>query len=100
MSDKNTAIDGARGLLHRVSGAGYWTRGTGVCGHVERCALNGRGFRASESSLANHLIGMERETHARRLPVDNHRGFAEHEHPVPECANQAKAEWYPLRHTR
>jgi hypothetical protein len=29
-------------LLHVVFGAGYWTRGTGICGHVERCALNGR----------------------------------------------------------
>jgi hypothetical protein len=28
--------------MGRVFGAGIWTRGTGVCGHVERCALNGR----------------------------------------------------------
>jgi hypothetical protein len=29
-------------LLHVVFGVGIWTRGTGVCGHGERCALNGR----------------------------------------------------------
>jgi hypothetical protein len=28
--------------MGRVCGAGIWTRGTGVCGHVERCALNVR----------------------------------------------------------
>jgi hypothetical protein len=31
-------------LLHRAEVSGYWTRGTGVCGHQGRCQPNGRYF--------------------------------------------------------
>jgi len=49
MSDKNTAVAGARGLLYRVSGVGFWTQRRVVFRQKGHCALNGRLLEALQS---------------------------------------------------
>jgi hypothetical protein len=71
-------------LLHRAEVSGYWTRGTGVCGHQGRCQPNGRYFYRT-------LYGHHR--HACRL--SNTKGIrhdvAPHAHPTLRSREGRKA---------